>query len=222
MNPRRGNDSCRIDLRLLSSNVATQKSFLTNWNSEEFKQIVEIKSAAKQLPVSSKQMTDILWSSIDNNDSKDLDQIEYAESLPNGDVRVVVGIADVDLYVPKGSPIDLHAAANTTSLYPGPVIYPMLPDDLYSDLSSLRQDVDRAAIVVDLIVALNGTIESSDIYRATVRNKAKLAYAAVGRWFDGEAERPSKDVNRPGLEVQLKLQEQESQRFHDAAFAPVR
>ncbi len=216
MNPRRGNDSSHIDLRLLANNVATENGFLTNWNSDDFKQIADIKSAAKQQPASSKQLTDVLWSSIDNNDSKDLDQIEYAESLPSGDVRVVIAIADVDLYVPKGSPIDQHAASNTTSLYPGPVIFPMLPDDLSSDLSSLRQDVDRAAIVIDLIIGPDGTIKSSDFYRATVRNKAKLAYAAVGRWFDGLADRPSKDVNPPGLDVQLKLQEQESQRFHTA------
>lgn len=215
MNPRHGNDGSHTDLRLLANKVALENGFLTQWDSDAFKQISQIKSDLKQL-TSEKAMTDLLWSSIDNNDSKDLDQIEYAETLDNGDVRVVVGIADVDQFVPKGSAIDLHASKNTTSLYTGAVIYPMLPDDLSSDLTSLRPDVDRLSIVIDLTVGADGTVKSSDFYRAKVRNKAKLAYAAVGRWLEGESGQPSKDVDPPGLQAQLKLQHIESQRFHEA------
>jgi VacB/RNase II family 3'-5' exoribonuclease len=212
MNPR--HSSHNIDLRALANTVAAKNGFLTVWELDCLAQVKEIEKDLPARTQTGKAMGDLLWSSIDNNDSKDLDQIEYAEQLPGGDVRVLVGIADVDTFVPKGSPIDLHAAKNTTSVYTGIVIFPMLPDDLSSDLTSLRQDQDRAAIIMDMTVAKDGTIKSSEFYRASVCNKAKLAYAAVGRWFDGEAKQPSKDVAVDGLQEQLTLQRTESNRFH--------
>lgn len=206
-----------VDLRYLANRISAESKFETTFNTDALAQINDLVKKGQGIAASSsgKQMVDLLWSSIDNNDSTDLDQIEYAENLPNGDARVIIGIADVDAFVPKGSPIDIHAAKNTTSVYTGIVTFPMLPDALSSDLTSLRQDVDRLAIVIDLTVDKDGSLKSSDFYRARVRNKAKLAYNAVGNWLDGLSDAPAKGNEVAGLRDQLKLQRIESERFHD-------
>jgi len=169
-----------------------------------------IDAAAKNIP---RDLRQLLWSSIDNRESRDLDQIEYAERLPNGDIRLLVGIADVDALVPKGSAIDEHAAENTTSVYTGIVVFPMLPDRLSTDLTSLNEGEDRCAIVVELDVAANGTIAREDAYRALVRNRAKLAYEPVGLWLSGTAGIPRKIAGTPGLEDQVRLHDEAAQRL---------
>jgi len=131
-----------------------------------------------------KDLRHLLWSSIDNVESRDLDQIEYIEELPDGTVKLLVGIADVDAYVAKDSPIDKHAAANTTSVYTGVVTFPMLPEELSFDLTSLLPDEDRRAMVMEMIVDLDGRVVKSDAYPALVRNKAKLDYVMIGKWLD--------------------------------------
>lgn len=153
-----------------------------------------------------RDLRDLLWSSIDNVDSQDLDQIEYAERLEGGQVRVMVGIADVDAFVPKGSPIDLHARGNTTSVYTGVMNFPMLPDALSYDMTSLLPDVDRLAVVIDLVIDKSGKVCSSQVYRAMVRNKAKLDYRMVGRWLDEGGSAPDKIAKVKGLPGQLLLQ----------------
>jgi len=214
MKPKHGN---HVDLRYLAGKTAAENQFETTFNTEVLGQIKEVVKKGESITASStaKPMVDLLWSSIDNNDSTDLDQIEYAENLPNGDARVIVGIADVDAFVPKGSPVDQHAAKNTTSVYTGIVTFPMLPDELSSNLTSLRQNEDRLSIVIDLTVDKNGSLKSSDFYRARVRNKAKLAYTAVGNWLDGLSDAPAKGAEIAGLREQLQLQRTESERFHD-------
>ena len=117
----------------------------------------------------------LLWSSIDNTNSRDLDQVEYAEGLPNGDIRVLVGIADVDAVVKTGSPTDLHARANATSVYTGGPVFSMLPERLSTDLTSLRQDEDRAALVMEYVVDATGQVTHADVGAGTLRNKARLA-----------------------------------------------
>lgn len=154
----------------------------------------------------------LLWSSIDNVESRDLDQVEYAEQLPNGDIRVLVGIADVDALVPAGSAIDRHAAANTTSVYAGVATFPMLPERLSTDLTSLIEGADRPAIVIEFVVAQDGAIGSSEVYRAAVRNHAKLDYEAVGAWLEGGAQ-PAKVGAIAGLAEQLRLQDQATDRL---------
>src|ERR1017187_7164544 len=125
------------------------------------------------------------WSSIDNDSSMDLDQIELADQLPNGDVRVSVAIADVDATVSMGSATDRLAATNSCSVYTGIVTYPMLPDRLSTQLTSLNQDVDRPSIIIEFVVATDGTVRSHDVYLSRVENRAKLAYGSVGAWLDG-------------------------------------
>ena len=130
----------------------------------------------------------LLWSSIDNDTSRDLDQIEVAERV-NGGIRVRIAIADVDSDVAIGSPIDQHAAAQTTTVYTGIRTFPMLPEQLSTDLTSLNEAADRLAMVVDMVVAGDGSISSTGIYRALVRNQAQLTYNGVGGWLEGDGRR---------------------------------
>jgi exoribonuclease-2 len=149
----------------------------------------------------------LAWSSIDNPESRDLDQVEVAELLPNGDIKVLVGVADVDSLVVAGSALDRHAARNTTSVYCGVVTYPMLPEQLSTDLSSLNEGVDRLAVVIELVITPDGEVRSHDLYRAVLRNGAQLAYPDVGAWLEGGGEPPSKLAASAALEKQLRLQD---------------
>ena len=147
------------------------------------------------------------WSSIDNDESRDLDQIEVADLLPNGLVRVRVGIADVDALVAKGSALDAHAARNTCTVYTGAAIFPMLPESLSTDHTSLGEGVDRLAIVIEMDVDTAGVVASADVYRAAVRNHAKLAYDGVGAWLEGVGPAPSKVATSAVIAEQLRLQD---------------
>jgi ribonuclease R len=157
----------------------------------------------------------LLWSSIDNEESRDLDQIEYAERLSDGSIRLYVGIADVDAFVPKGSVTDKHAALNTTSLYLGVRVFPMLPDELSSGASSLLAGQDRVAHVVQLVVGADGDVRPEETYRATVRNQAKLVYESVGAWLMGKGDPPPAVQGVPGLADQVKLQEEATTRLRE-------
>lgn len=149
----------------------------------------------------------LLWSSIDNDTSRDLDQAEAAERVDGG-IRILVAIADVDNDVPAGSPIDRHAAIETTSVYTGIRTFPMLPEELSTNLTSLNQDEDRLAVVVDMVVTADGTITSDSVYRALVRNRAQLAYNGVGAWLEGTAPAPPLVAASADLAAQLKLQDE--------------
>ena len=149
----------------------------------------------------------LLWSSIDNASSLDLDQIEFAESLSDGAIRLRVGIADVDALVPKGSAIDQHAMANATSVYTGIAVYPMLPEALSTDLTSLKEGAERVILVIELTIASDGSVKSRDVYRAVATNRAKLAYETVGPWLEGRGPIPPGVEHTPGLEAQLWLQD---------------
>jgi len=148
-----------------------------------------------------------LWCSIDNDDSRDLDQLTVAEALADGTTRISIAVAEVDALVAKGTPIDRHAHVNTTSVYTPARVYPMLPEKLSTDLTSLNPEVDRLAMVVEMVVDGEGTVLSSEIYRALVRNQAKLAYNAVAAWLDGKGEAPAGLAAVKGLEDNLRLQD---------------
>jgi len=154
-----------------------------------------------------RDLTSLLWSSIDNDESRDLDQIEWAERVSGG-TRVLVGIADVDSLVASSTPIDEHAARETTTVYAGVRTFPMLPEKLSTGLTSLGEGQDRAAIVVEMLVAPDGAIASSSVYRALVRNRAQLTYSAVGPWLEGTAAAPPKIAEAADLETQLHLQDE--------------
>ena len=154
-----------------------------------------------------RDLRSLLWSSIDNDTSRDLDQAEAAERVSAG-IRVLIAIADVDSDAPIGSPIDKHAAAQTTSVYTGIKTFSMLPEELSTNLTSLNQDADRLAVVVDMVVAPHGSIASAGIYRALVRNQAQLTYNSVGPWLEGKSAAPPKVAASQDLVVQLKLQDE--------------
>src|SRR5258705_4002172 len=149
-----------------------------------------VANSAIPAAASAKDLRELLWSSIDNKTSRDLDQVEFAEALPGGDTRLLIGIADVDELVPKGSAVDQQAAANSTSVYTGVRTYPMLPEELSTDLTSLNAGEDRLAVVTEVVVAPDGVMKSVDIYRALLNNRAKLAYEPVGDWLDGKTPTP--------------------------------
>jgi exoribonuclease-2 len=153
----------------------------------------------------------LLWSSIDNDESRDLDQVEVAEQLPNGLVRLLVGIADVDALVHAGSAVDGHAAANTCTVYTGAAVFPMLPESLSTDHTSLGEGVDRVALVIQADVDKTGQVVASDVYRAAVRNHAKLAYDSVGEWLENTGPAPAKVAANPALAKQLRMQDEASQ-----------
>ena len=150
------------------------------------------------------------WVSIDNDDSRDLDQLSVAQVLPGGNTKLLVAIADVDAAVSRGSPLDDHARHNTTSVYTAGRIFPMLPERLSTDLTSLIQGQERLAMIIELVISADGGIVSSDIYRATVVNQAKLAYDSVASWLDGHTPAP-KGLEAPQLQEQVRLQDRIAQ-----------
>lgn len=154
-----------------------------------------------------RDLTALPWASIDNDDSRDLDQLTVAEILATDEVAIKVAIADVDTLVPDGSAIDAHARQNTTSVYTAGGIFPMLPETLSTDLTSLNPGVERLAVVVEFVVAADGSIPRSDIYRARVRNQAKLAYNGVAAWLDGTSPAPAAVATVDSLSENLQAQE---------------
>ena len=160
-----------------------------------------------------KDLRNLFWSSIDNDTSRDLDQIEWAEKLPNGMTRVLVGVADVDRDVPKGSPIDLHAAFETTTVYTGVQNFSMIPDELSTGLTSLNENEDRPAMVVEFVHDSEGNLQSGNAYPVVVRNHAQLAYNGVGAWLEGTGPAPAKVAASPDLQAQLKLQSESARQL---------
>jgi exoribonuclease-2 len=157
-------------------------------------------------PAALRDLTGLLWSSIDNDESRDLDQVEWAERVSGG-IRVLVGIADVDYTLDERTPIDLHAAREGNTVYAGVKTFPMLPERLSTNLTSLAEGEVRAAVVIDMTVAPDGSVTASDIYSAMLRNRAQLAYSSVGPWLEGSAKPPAKVAASPDLAAQLRLQD---------------
>jgi len=158
-----------------------------------------------------RDLRSLLWSSIDNDTSKDLDQIEWAEELPDGRIRVLVGVADVDARVAQGTVIDGHARSETTSVYTGVKVFPMLPAELSEGITSLNENQDRVAVVIEVCVDASGTASDGKAYRALVRNRAQLAYNSVGAWLEGRGDAPAKVAANGELAAQLKLQDKAAQ-----------
>ncbi|HTO88567.1 MAG TPA: RNB domain-containing ribonuclease [Thermoanaerobaculia bacterium] len=178
--------------------------------------LAELDALRKPEPVPAPAQQDLrglAWVSIDNDDSRDLDQLSVAEALSDGAVRIRVAVADVDGLVAEGSALDAHARHNTTSVYTAAQIFPMLPPKLSTDLTSLNEDSDRAAMIVDMVVTEDGELRASDVYRAAVRNHAKLAYAAVGAGLEGETPLPGRAAESEELAAQLRIQDAAAQRL---------
>ncbi|HSF43357.1 MAG TPA: RNB domain-containing ribonuclease [Thermoanaerobaculia bacterium] len=160
----------------------------------------------------------LLWSSIDNDDTRDLDQLTLADPLSEGRIRVRVAVADVESRVPEGSAIDRHAGHNTTSVYTPPKVFPMLPERLSTGITSLNEGEDRLAVVVDFVVHEDGSTGETDLYAAVVHNRAKLAYNALAAWLEGDTRPPSRLAEVPGLDDQIRLQDQAAQRLRKVRY----
>ncbi|HXP83252.1 MAG TPA: RNB domain-containing ribonuclease [Bryobacteraceae bacterium] len=200
-----------FDLIAAARQEMIDEGFQPDFPPQAGRQLDAIKlQAAPSLSAGVRDLRSVLWSSIDNDSSRDLDQAEAAEQAGAG-IRVLIAIADVDFDVPLGSPIDQHAAAQTTSVYTGVRTFPMLPEELSTGLTSLNQDAERLAVVVDMVVAPDGSITSGGIYRALVRNRAQLTYSGVGPWLEGSSAAPPKVAASADLAAQLKLQDQAAQ-----------
>jgi VacB/RNase II family 3'-5' exoribonuclease len=205
-----------FDLALAARQEMLEHGFQPDFPPDAERQLTAIESAPKAPPDrAARDLRNLLWSSIDNDTSRDLDQIEVAERAGGG-IRILIGIADVDGDVPSGSPIDRHAASETTSVYTGIKTFPMLPEKLSTDLTSLNEAADRPSVVVEMVVAADGSVSSTSIYRALVRNQAQLAYSGVGPWLEGRSPAPAKVAASPDLAAQLKLQDEAAQALRQA------
>src|SRR5713101_6071537 len=209
-----------LNLQAIARQVMLAHGFEPDFPPETRHQLADIGAHPPQLAPSDKvrDLRGLLWSSIDNDTSKDLDQIEVAERLLNGGVKLMIGIADVDAFVGKDSPIDQHAERETTSVYTGLTIFPMLPIELSTGASSLLENSDRPAVVTEFMVNASGALSSSNVYRAIVRNKAQLMYNAVGSWLEGTAAAPPKVAASAELQAQLKLQNEVAQALKKQRF----
>ena len=196
----------RGDLKLIARRAMADKGLLPEFSRDALAELDGIRGPASPSGPGIRDLRDLLWVSIDNDDSRDLDQLSVAESLPAGGTRVLVAIADVDALVPQGGALDAHARANTTSVYTAAEIFPMLPERLSTDLTSLNEAQDRVAMVVEMSFDPDGTLRASEVYRGAVRNKVKLAYDSVSEGLVGGA-MPERAAAVPGVPEQLRMQD---------------
>ena len=198
-----------FDLAASASAEMIREGFQPDFPTGSEQQVEEIRADghAARSSAESRDLRSLLWSSIDNDTSRDLDQIEVAEQV-NGGIRIRVGVADVSASVLKDTPIDEHAAQQTQTVYTAVRNFPMLPNELSTDLTSLNENEDRAAMVVELVVDTRGVVGQTNIYRAVVRNKAQLAYSKVGPWLEGAASPDDKVGASAELQAQLRLQDE--------------
>jgi VacB/RNase II family 3'-5' exoribonuclease len=202
-----------IDLQAAAKQAMREHGFDPEFPAAVQEQLAAIRSNSRLQPANGvRDLRAMLWSSIDNDTSRDLDQVEFASGVDDQRTRVLVGIADVDAFVSQRSPIDDHAAAQTTTVYTGVQIFPMLPEELSTGTTSLLEGADKLATIIEFTVDADGCVSSSDVYRALVRNQAQLAYGEVGAWLEGEAA-PPKVAASAELQAQLRLQDATAQRL---------
>ena len=209
-----------VDLQAIAKEIVQQRGFQPDFPPQVQQQLAELKAHPPQISPKGdiRDVRNLLWSSIDNDTSRDLDQIEVAETLPNGDVKIMIGIADVDSFVAKNTPIDQHAARETTTVYAGVRNFPMLPEQLSTGQSSLLENQDCLAVVIEFVVDSGGSVKSPSVYRAVVRNKAQLQYNSAGAWLEGTAAGPPKIAASKDLQAQLKLQDEIAQKLKAQRF----
>ena len=207
----RPHDADTNELRGIARRVMKERGLLPDFSAEVRAEMNAITHAATQSDPAIRDLRRLPWASIDNDDSRDLDQLSVAVPLSDGLVNILIAIADVDASVKPGSAIDSHARTNTTSVYTAAEIFPMLPEKLSTDLTSLGENAERLAVVVEMTIDPNGAMTASGIERAVVVNHAKLAYDSVAAWLDGVASAPAKIAEVEGLDGQLRLQDRVAQ-----------
>jgi exoribonuclease-2 len=205
----------RSDLRDIARQAMIERDLLPDFSAEIQRELAAMPGPAPPAAEGVRDLRQLLWCSIDNDDSLDLDQLTVSEDLPGGAVRILVAIADVDALVGKGSAVDQHAGHNTTSVYTAAQIFPMLPEKLSTDWTSLAAGQDRLAVVVDMTLQPDGELADSGIYRASVRNRAKLAYNGVGAWLEGSGALPDAAAAVSGMDAQLRTQDAVAQKLRE-------
>jgi len=208
----------RITLKQIARRAMISRGLEPDFPAEAIVELREITSPATCNPTQAKDLRRLLWCSVDNEDSLDLDQLSYAEQLPENKVRLLVAIADVDALVTPQSNIDLHAWQNTASIYTVAQLFPMLPEKLSTDFTSMRMGEDRCAVVVEMVVGDDGAVQQSDVYRATVFNHAKLQYESLGDWLEGSGSIPLEVRKVEGLAENIQLQDRIAQKMKELRY----
>jgi VacB/RNase II family 3'-5' exoribonuclease len=212
--PRKGNTLTTTDdrqhrsiLQRIARQAMIERGLLPDFSNQVMSELNAIRGPATKAEGSTRDLRSLPWCSIDNDDSRDLDQLTVAEVLPDGATKILVAVADVDALVGRQSALDDHAKHNTTSVYTAAQVFPMLPERLSTDLTSLNFESERLAVIVEMVVGGDGALQRSDIYRATVRNRAKLAYNSVGAWLEETGSMPQDISSVKGLVENIRLQD---------------
>ena len=202
-----------VDLVRIAIETMTERGLKPEFPLAVADELAMIRGPGRDADTSIRDLTAMLWCSIDNDDSRDLDQLTACEPLARGAVRVFVAVADVDALVKRNSAIDEHARFNTTSVYTAARIFSMLPERLSTDLSSLNPGQERLAIVTTMDIAADASLTHASVQRARVHSKAKLAYDALAAWIEDGVALPSAAAAVSGLEQQLRMQDEVAQRL---------
>ena len=208
----------RTDLARIAAKAMVDRGLAAEFSSDAIDQLAGLVKLSKEVASDIRDLRQLLWCSIDNEESRDLDQLTVCEILQNGAIKVLVAIADVDTLVKKASPIDDHAQKNTTSVYTAARIFPMLPEQLSTDLTSLNAHADRLSMVTELTFDSETKLTSSTIYRAKVRNQTKLAYDDVADWLAGKGDMPAGIRAVAGMDAQIRTQDAVSQKLRKRRF----
>lgn len=203
----------RSILQSIAHRVMLERGLAPDFSPAALLELGAIHEPAAKTAASTRDLRNLLWCSIDNDDSRDLDQLSVAEALTGGTVKLLVAIADVTALLQQGSALDAHARENTTSVYTAAKIFPLLPEKLSTDLTSLGFEADRLAVVVEMVFAKDGSLTQADIYGAIVRNRAKLAYNSVAAWLEGSGPVPPAISAVAGLDANLRLQDRAAQQL---------
>ena len=203
----------RSILQKIARRVMMEKGLLPDFSAQAIDELNGIHEAATDVEKSTRDLRNLLWCSIDNDDSRDLDQLSVAEAKPDGSVKILVAIADVEAIVKKPSALNDHAKHNTATVYTAAQIFSMLPEKLSTDLTSLNFESDRLAVVSEMVIAADGSLQSSDVYKATVCNRAKLAYNSVAAWLEGTGRMPPEIGTVDGLDENILLQYHTAQKL---------
>jgi VacB/RNase II family 3'-5' exoribonuclease len=201
------------DLEQIARRAMQKYGFLPDFSADALRELEAVQQVDREAESPQIDLRHLLWASIDNDDSLDLDQLTVAEALTAAQVKVLVAVADVEVLVKKNSAIDAHARHNTTSVYTAGRIFPMLPEKLSTDLTSLNYHEDRPAMIIEMVIGDGGVMQGSNIYRARVRNQAKLAYNSVAAWLEGKGPMPEAVAAVPGLADNLRLQDRVAQQL---------
>jgi len=218
MNNNNNNNANRTTLREIARKAMISRGLVPDFPAAVFTELQHITLPATHTSATDKDLRHLLWCSVDNNDSLDLDQLSYADQLPGNKVRLLIAIADVDALVQKGSYIDVHASQNTASIYTIAEMFPMLPEKLSTNLTSLSFDADRCAVVVEMVIGEDGSVQQSDVYLATVCNRAKLQYESLAAWLEENGPIPSEITEIDGLAENIQLQDRIAQKMKELRY----